>query len=169
MLIEYRLEFQASGLTITQRIDMDGSAPPAKYGRANQRTGKAPAQVQAQPQVQPSVQAAAIPGVELPEHIIVPASTAAIPGARSQRSSKSWRRRPRIDRFRRRCTRSTDPGGGGPTAGIVIAFGPIVMLPSRGSEAEYMAQLTRVAAFMAQPIPGGGVHGTTDPGGSGGK
>ena len=30
MLIEYRLDFQASGLTITQRIDMDGAGSARK-------------------------------------------------------------------------------------------------------------------------------------------
>ena len=149
MVIEYRLDFQASGLTITQRIDMDGAAPPAGTDAPINLQVKPPAQVQAQPQVQPSVQAAAIPGVELPEHIVVPASTAAIPGAEVKDHPKAGAG----------VHPSTDPGGGGPTAGIVIAFGPIIMLPSRGPG----------GGVHGSTDPGGGVHGTTDPGGSGGK
>ena len=63
MLIEYRLEFQASGLTITQRIDMDGSAPPAKTDTPIDAQVKPDAPVN-KPLAQPAIQ-----GAELPEHI----------------------------------------------------------------------------------------------------
>jgi hypothetical protein len=153
MLIEYRLEFLASGLTITQRIDMDGSAPPAKTDTPIDAQVKPDAPVN-KPLAQPAIQ-----GAELPEHIIVPAATAAIPVAQTKDDPKSGGGVHESTDPGGGIHDSTDPGGGGPTSGVVIAFGPIVMLPSRGPG----------GGVHGSTDPGGGVHPSTDPGGAGGK
>lgn len=162
MLIEYRLEFQASGLTITQRIDMDGSAPPAKTGTPFNVQVKPDAPVQ--PLAQPAIQ-----GAELPEHIIVPAATAAIPAAQTKDHPKAGGGVHGSTDSGGGVHESTDPGGGGPTSGVVIAFGPIVMLPSRGPGGGVHGTTDPGGGVHGSTDPGGGVHPSTDPGGAGGK
>jgi hypothetical protein len=133
MQVEYRIEFQAGGLTITQRVEPNSTGPLVRPDAAASVSAQNSALVKPDAVVKHGAELTAKFGVE--EH----ASAANALGALTEGKPRDGAG----------VHDSTDPGGGGPQSGVVIVFGPIIVLPTGAAGS------------------GGGVHDSTDPGGHG--
>jgi hypothetical protein len=139
MQVEYRIEFQGNGLTVTQRIDPNGAGPLV---RPNLVKPDAVLSASAQPSALVKPDAGVKQGAELTAKFGVAEHTSA-----AKALSALTEAEPRAGGG---IHDSTDPGGGGPQSGAaVIVFGPIIFLP------------------QATAGLGGGIHDSTDPGGGG--